>query len=64
MNEGGDLNAGAYYYVITGSGKKGWNGKYQNTGEYVQNDVYSWSIRLVDVNGTSHEASGKVTVIR
>ena len=44
--------------------KRGWNGKYENTGKYVQNDVYSWTVRVVDVNGVSHEASGKVTVIR
>ena len=44
--------------------QRGWNGKYQNTGEYVQNDVYTWMLKVVDINGVSHEASGMVTVIR
>ena len=44
--------------------QRGWNGKYNNVGEYVQNDVYTWAVKLVDVNGVSHEASGRVTVIR
>jgi PKD repeat protein len=42
----------------------GWNGRYLNTGEYVQNDVYIWRVKVVDVNGVPHEASGTVNVIR
>jgi len=42
----------------------GWNGRYNNTGQFVQNDVYTWRIKLMDVNGVSHEMSGTVNVIR
>ncbi|MBN2668794.1 MAG: PKD domain-containing protein [Bacteroidales bacterium] len=44
--------------------QRGWNGRYQNKGDLVQNDVYTWLVRLVDVNGVAHEASGKVVVIK
>jgi len=44
--------------------QRGWNGRYENTGKYVQNDVYSWALKIVDVNGVSHELFGKITVVR
>ena len=42
----------------------GWNGKYNNTGKYVQDGVYVWIVELEDVNGYMHEYSGVVNVIR
>jgi len=42
----------------------GWNGRYNNTGKFVQNDVYSWFVKLTDINGIPHEQWGKVVVIR
>jgi len=42
----------------------GWNGKFKNTGKYVQDDVYVWLVEILDVNGYMHEYSGIVNVIR
>ena len=44
--------------------QRGWNGRYMNTGDYVQNDVYTWSVKVVDMNNVPHEASGRVVIIR
>ena len=42
----------------------GWNGRYQNNGEYVQNGTYTYLVQIKDVNGVPHEYAGPVTVIR
>jgi hypothetical protein len=42
----------------------GWNGRYMNKGDVVQNGIYTWLVQIKDVNGINHEYSGTVTVIR
>ncbi len=42
----------------------GWNGRYNNTGEYVEIGTYIWKVNLVDVNGVPHEYKGVVVVNR
>ncbi len=42
----------------------GWNGRYNNTGDYVQNDLYVWRVRIMDNFMVLREFTGTVTVIR
>jgi len=42
----------------------GWNGRYHNTGDYVQTGTYTWLVIMRDVNGEQHENAGAVSVIR
>jgi len=42
----------------------GWNGRYNNTGEYVEEGTYLWKVNLVDVNGVPHEYKGTVVIMR
>ena len=42
----------------------GWNGRYHNTGDYVEIGTYMWKVNLVDVNGVPHEYKGTVVVVR
>ena len=44
--------------------KGGWNGRYNNTGEYVPAGVYVWIIEYLDAVGERKRESGQVTVIR
>ena len=44
--------------------ERGWNGRHNNSEEFVQNGIYTWRVRLTDFNGVAHEYTGKVTVIR
>jgi PKD repeat protein len=41
-----------------------WNGRFMGYGEYVEMGTYTWLVKLMDVNGTPHEFSGPITVIR
>jgi hypothetical protein len=41
---------------------KGWDGTYK--GKAVKNDVYVWKIFFKDINGESHSAMGRVTIVR
>jgi hypothetical protein len=43
---------------------KGWNGKVQGKSQEVQQDVYIWKVKLLDVLGKKHEYIGHVTVLR
>ncbi len=42
----------------------GWNGKFRNTGKYVEPGAYVWRVDITDVNGVPHEYIGNVVVIR
>ncbi len=42
----------------------GWNGRYNNTGKWVPDDVYTWLVILRDVNAEEHQYVGIVTVIK
>jgi hypothetical protein len=44
--------------------ESGWNGKYQNVGDYVSPGVYVYYITYKEVNGKSRERVGSVTVVR
>ena len=44
--------------------KGGWNGRYNNTGELVPPDTYTWMLILRDVNGKEHQYLGKVTILK
>jgi gliding motility-associated-like protein len=43
---------------------KGWNGKVQGTEALVQQDVYTWKVKIKDVLGKGHNYVGHVTVLR
>jgi len=64
MPYGTDKRVGDFRPEDVPEDQRGWNGRYQNVGEYVQNDIYTWSVRVIDVNGVAHEAAGRVNVIR
>ena len=42
----------------------GWNGRYQNTGAFVQNGLYVYRVRIMDNFKVVREYTGTVTVIR
>jgi PKD repeat protein len=42
----------------------GWNGRYNNTGDFVPIGTYVWQVKCRDVNGIYHEYTGVVTVVR
>ena len=42
----------------------GWNGRYNNTGDFVQNDLYIWRVKIMDNFMVLREFTGTVTVIR
>lgn len=44
--------------------RKGWNGKVQGKSNEVQQDVYVWKVKLVDVLGKKHDYVGHVTIIK
>ena len=44
--------------------KGGWNGRYQNSGEYVQNGIYVYRVSIKDNSQIIREYTGTVTVIR
>lgn len=41
-----------------------WNGRYQNKGEFVQEDVYVYKVQFMDNMFGEHHAIGSVTVLR
>lgn len=43
---------------------KGWNGKKNNSGELVQQDVYVWKVNLKDFNGKKRQYIGHVTIVK
>ncbi len=43
---------------------KGWDGKVQGKDAIVQQDVYTWKVKLKDVLGKKHDYVGHVTVLR
>ncbi|GAB4251827.1 MAG: hypothetical protein Kow0079_06060 [Vicingaceae bacterium] len=53
---------GEVIYFTPHKDDKGWDGTYK--GKAVKNDVYVWKIFFKDINGESHSAIGKVTIIR
>ena len=42
----------------------GWNGKWNNSGDYVKVGVYTWYCKFKTVYGEERDATGAVTVIR
>ena len=42
----------------------GWNGRYNNTGEYVQNGMYVWVVRVMDGVKIMHDFKGVINVVR
>jgi gliding motility-associated-like protein len=43
---------------------KGWNGKRNNQGELVQEDVYVWKVNFKDWDGKKHQYIGHVTIVK
>ncbi len=43
---------------------EGWNGKYNNTGEYLPHGVYVYYVKYKEVQGNYKERTGSVTMIR
>jgi gliding motility-associated-like protein len=43
---------------------KGWNGKRNNQGELVQQDVYVWKVDFKDRDGKKHHYIGHVTIVK
>ena len=43
---------------------KGWNGKRNNTGDLVQQDVYVWKVTFRDFDQTPHQYIGHVTIVK
>ena len=44
--------------------KQGWNGKVKNTNMLAQEDVYLWTVKLLDFNHGQHEYLGRVTMLK
>jgi gliding motility-associated-like protein len=44
--------------------RKGWNGKVTGKTNEVQQDVYVYKVKLVDVLGKKHDYVGHVTVVK
>ena len=42
----------------------GWNGRYNNSGDYVPNGIYIWRIQITDKSMVMHEFTGTVNLIR
>jgi gliding motility-associated-like protein len=44
--------------------KKGWDGKVQGKSIEVQQDVYVWKVKLIDVLDNKHGYVGHVTIVK
>ncbi len=42
----------------------GWNGRRNNVGDFVQEDVYVWKVNFEDIKGKKHEYIGHVTIVK